>query len=284
MRGTTRRITEAGGLQRSYLVYLPAGDPRTPMPMVIVAHGFSMSGQLMFDITEYKALADREHIALAFPDGQAGPNSSGAPWNVALGWDASARGLHRRSQAHHHVPRDLGSDHPDRLHRSRGDAGLGCRAGGHGVGSPQRLRHDHDDQLDREWHVRGVHRLSGRWSGDAVYARRDGALLGGWRGEHRTVCMPRVPHRDRAHLGVLQAARLGLITTRRRARPSCHRRSAPRSTPPTAPSSTPTAASCTCWRCRRGTRSRTTGARSSSSCSARGSRPRRRSPRTHRCD
>jgi polyhydroxybutyrate depolymerase len=36
----------------------------------------------MYDITGYPALADQQHIALAFPDGQAGPSSTGAPWNV----------------------------------------------------------------------------------------------------------------------------------------------------------------------------------------------------------
>ena len=36
----------------------------------------------MFDITGYPALADAEHIAVAFPDGQGGPNTFNAPWNV----------------------------------------------------------------------------------------------------------------------------------------------------------------------------------------------------------
>jgi polyhydroxybutyrate depolymerase len=39
----------------------------------------------MVDATAYQALADTEHIALAFPDGQAGPGSTGAPWNVGAG-------------------------------------------------------------------------------------------------------------------------------------------------------------------------------------------------------
>ena len=52
------------------------------MPLVIVHHGYTMSGELMHDITDYQAIADAEGVALAFPDGQAGPNSLGAPWNV----------------------------------------------------------------------------------------------------------------------------------------------------------------------------------------------------------
>lgn len=82
VRGLTRRMIMAGGLLRTYLVYLPAGDPAVAMPLVIVHHGYTMSGQQMYDVTGYKDLADAEHIALAFPDGQGGPLSSGAPWNV----------------------------------------------------------------------------------------------------------------------------------------------------------------------------------------------------------
>ena len=85
VRGKTSRTIEADGLMRTYQVYLPAGDPQAPMPLVFVHHGYTMSGQLMFDVTGYAALADDEKIALVFPDGQGGPNSSGAPWNVGTG-------------------------------------------------------------------------------------------------------------------------------------------------------------------------------------------------------
>lgn len=82
-RGLTRRSMQVAGLDRTYLVYLPASaEPDEGLPLVFVHHGYTMSGQLMFDITEYAALADSEHIALAFPDGQGGPNTMNAPWNV----------------------------------------------------------------------------------------------------------------------------------------------------------------------------------------------------------
>jgi polyhydroxybutyrate depolymerase len=51
---------------------------------VFVHHGYTMSGQNMYDITGYPALADREHVAVAFPDGQGGAASLTAPWNVGL--------------------------------------------------------------------------------------------------------------------------------------------------------------------------------------------------------
>jgi polyhydroxybutyrate depolymerase len=70
-------------MARTYLVYLPPNlNPATSVPFVFVFHGFAMSGQQMHDITQYAALADSEGIALAFPDGENGPNVSLPPWNV----------------------------------------------------------------------------------------------------------------------------------------------------------------------------------------------------------
>lgn len=83
MRGKTSRVVTIDGLERTYIVYVPASaDPKRALPLVYVHHGYTMSGQLMFDITRYAALADREGIALAFPDGQGGPNVNKAPWNA----------------------------------------------------------------------------------------------------------------------------------------------------------------------------------------------------------
>ncbi|MDQ3365065.1 MAG: hypothetical protein M3680_06530 [Myxococcota bacterium] len=82
-RGASRREVTIDGLRRTYLVYLPASaSATTPLPLVFVHHGYTMSGQAMFDITDYATLADTEHIALVFPDGQGGPNTNAAPWNV----------------------------------------------------------------------------------------------------------------------------------------------------------------------------------------------------------
>jgi polyhydroxybutyrate depolymerase len=85
-RGLTNRSMAVAGLNRTYLVYLPPSlDPNQPAPLVYVHHGWSMSGQAMHDITGYSTLADREGIAVAFPDGEGGPNSILAPWNVGTG-------------------------------------------------------------------------------------------------------------------------------------------------------------------------------------------------------
>jgi len=85
-RGLTSRELVIAGKQRTYLVYLPPqADPQRPLPLVFVHHGYTMSGRSMFDVTRYAALADAEGIAVVFPDGQGGPNSTLAPWNVGTG-------------------------------------------------------------------------------------------------------------------------------------------------------------------------------------------------------
>jgi polyhydroxybutyrate depolymerase len=91
-RGLTHRMMTLGGLNRTYLVYLPDVDAKTPIPFVGVFHGYTMSGQNMYDATEYAKLADTEHIALVFPDGEAGPSSLGAPWNVGTNLCPSVAG------------------------------------------------------------------------------------------------------------------------------------------------------------------------------------------------
>ena len=92
-RGKTNRTARVADLDRSYIVYLPeAVDPHEPIPLVFVHHGYSMSGESMFQITGYPELADQEHIALAFPDGQGGPDKFIAPWNVGTNLCPTAGG------------------------------------------------------------------------------------------------------------------------------------------------------------------------------------------------
>jgi polyhydroxybutyrate depolymerase len=84
-RGKSNQTLTAGGARRSFIYYAPKNlDPNLPVPLVIVPHGTNMSGQGMFDITQYAALADREKFVVIFPDGIDGPGSL-APWNVGSG-------------------------------------------------------------------------------------------------------------------------------------------------------------------------------------------------------
>lgn len=77
LRGKSNQMLMAGGVQRTFIHYAPDGlDPNKPAPTVILAHGYLMNGQGMYDITQYKDIADREKIVLLFPDGQ------DTMWNV----------------------------------------------------------------------------------------------------------------------------------------------------------------------------------------------------------
>ncbi|HVU02824.1 MAG TPA: hypothetical protein VHE30_13785 [Polyangiaceae bacterium] len=81
--GKSNQTITVGAIQRTFVYYVPAGlDPNTPAPIVIVPHGFTMSGEAMFDITQYSKIADREKFVAIFPDGE--PGSLG-PWNVGVG-------------------------------------------------------------------------------------------------------------------------------------------------------------------------------------------------------
>jgi polyhydroxybutyrate depolymerase len=83
LRGKSDQTLMAGGMERTFVYYAPAKlDPNVPAPIVIVPHGWLMSGQQMFDITQYHAIADSEGFILMYPNGQ--PGQLG-PWNVGDG-------------------------------------------------------------------------------------------------------------------------------------------------------------------------------------------------------
>jgi polyhydroxybutyrate depolymerase len=84
-KGRSEQKLMAGGLMRSFIYYAPQGlDPNAPVPLMIIPHGTNMSGAGMFDLTNYKAIADREKFIAIFPDGEDGPGSL-VPWNVGQG-------------------------------------------------------------------------------------------------------------------------------------------------------------------------------------------------------
>jgi len=76
--GTHARTVMVGGVPRTYKLHVPASlDANAAAPVLLVFHGFTMSGQLMEDITGFDAVADAESFVVAYPDGGAA-----APWNV----------------------------------------------------------------------------------------------------------------------------------------------------------------------------------------------------------
>jgi poly(3-hydroxybutyrate) depolymerase len=79
--GTSARMVMNGALQRTFLVHIPASlDPNAPAPVLLVHHGFTMTGQIMEDITGFDAVADAEGFVVVYPDG-----GGAAPWNVGQG-------------------------------------------------------------------------------------------------------------------------------------------------------------------------------------------------------
>jgi polyhydroxybutyrate depolymerase len=65
----------------SYIVHYPNNlDPNKPVPLVFVAHGFTMSGAIMQGITNFDAVADANGFVVVYPDGDGGAT----PWNVGV--------------------------------------------------------------------------------------------------------------------------------------------------------------------------------------------------------
>ncbi|MFO0612296.1 MAG: PHB depolymerase family esterase [Polyangiaceae bacterium] len=94
MRGLTHRSVTVGGKERTFEVYLPEAIPPTaPIAFVSVHHGYLQSGEEMRVLTRYTELADKEGFALVFPDGEAGPNTFGPPWNIGDDVCPSATGI-----------------------------------------------------------------------------------------------------------------------------------------------------------------------------------------------
>ena len=64
----------SGGIERSYILHVPpAYDAAKEMPLVLLFHGFALSGRIMLDYTELGALADREGFLLVSPTGTGDP-------------------------------------------------------------------------------------------------------------------------------------------------------------------------------------------------------------------
>lgn len=71
------RTVTVGGVERTFVLYIPKSAVKeTPVPLVSVHHGFTMTGKIMEEISAWKKIAEREAIVVAFPDGL------DPPWNV----------------------------------------------------------------------------------------------------------------------------------------------------------------------------------------------------------
>lgn len=94
LRGKSSHTIRAAGLERSFIYYAPPTlDPNAPAPVVIVPHGYTMNADMMFDITRYSDVADREGLIVIFPNGQPSTSILQGPWNVGTPDCRSATGF-----------------------------------------------------------------------------------------------------------------------------------------------------------------------------------------------
>jgi polyhydroxybutyrate depolymerase len=76
---TTEYEVRAGGIKRSYLLYLPASyQPGKPMPLVVALHGGLGTGKAMAEISGFDRTADARGLIVAYPDG------------IGRGWNAGS--------------------------------------------------------------------------------------------------------------------------------------------------------------------------------------------------
>jgi polyhydroxybutyrate depolymerase len=80
--GGTGDVSRTWNGLAQYITHYPPGlDPNTPVPLVFVAHGFTMSGAAMQAITNFDTVADRDKFVVVYPDGDGGA----FPWDVGVG-------------------------------------------------------------------------------------------------------------------------------------------------------------------------------------------------------
>src|SRR5262249_28065256 len=81
LRGKSTQTLMVAGVARSFVYYAHMSlDANRPVPLVVVPHGYTMSGEQMFGITGHDKLADREGFVVAYPNGE-----GAQPWNVGSG-------------------------------------------------------------------------------------------------------------------------------------------------------------------------------------------------------
>src|SRR5262249_28144853 len=77
--GTSRSLT-IGGLERTYIVYVPkTHDPGTPTPVILALHGATMNGPMMVWFSGLNHKADEAGFIAVYPNGT-GKHSS-FTWN-----------------------------------------------------------------------------------------------------------------------------------------------------------------------------------------------------------
>lgn len=70
-----------GGRVRHYLLHLPPGEIKAPLPLVVALHGLDMSAGEMESLTGLSDLADKEGFAVLYPEGEGLHQDNGQSWN-----------------------------------------------------------------------------------------------------------------------------------------------------------------------------------------------------------
>jgi polyhydroxybutyrate depolymerase len=79
--GNTNRTLQVGTQSRTYVLRVPASyDGSKPSPLLLDFHAIGRSGSYELANSPYPAVADRDGVIMAFPDGLRGPAGTG--WNV----------------------------------------------------------------------------------------------------------------------------------------------------------------------------------------------------------
>lgn len=76
----TSGTLQVGGVDRTYLVHVPPGDSSAKaLPLVLALHGSGMTSELMAEVTELNAWADKTGFIVVYPQGLEKHWSTGLP-------------------------------------------------------------------------------------------------------------------------------------------------------------------------------------------------------------
>ena len=90
--GATRHAITVDGVSRSYRVHEPAAfDGTSPVPVLLVFHGFRQTGRGVERLSDLSALADRQGFLVVYPEGHRRAWNDGQSPRISRNPDADRR-------------------------------------------------------------------------------------------------------------------------------------------------------------------------------------------------